>query len=195
MYIYHIATNGEPEQFSIENHRPEGENAPKTQGWMQYIAGTGFELTMRCYEQTPKATYTQPDDPVFQDSCMEAFLDFFPDLTDYGYLNIEINANGAARCRFGRSREDRKYLAEMGVPHPAITVCRQADFWQIHCLLTEKFLEKLYQRPCHFSKGHELRGNFYKCAEMTQPPHWASWTELKRLDFHSPECFGTLTIV
>lgn len=195
MHTYHVVTSGQPELFSITNHRPEGAIAPQTEGWMRYVPGTGFELTMRCYEKEPKATYFQPDDPVFKDSCMEAFINFFPQQPEYGYLNIEVNANGAARCRFGVGRQDRGWLREMGIPHPEIMVTATADFWQIRYVVTERLLEKLYERPCCFAVGHEMRGNFYKCGEETDAPHWASWSELERLDFHAPECFGVLKIV
>lgn len=195
MQTYHVVTSGQPERFSVTYHRPEGAMAPQTEGEMRYVPGSGFEVTMRCYEKMPKATYFQPDDPVFRDSCMEAFVNFFPELEGYGYLNIEVNANGAARCRFGVGRQDRPWLREMGLPHPEITVTKTADFWQIHYVIQETLLEKLYKRPCAFAPGHEMRGNFYKCGEETDAPHWASWAELERLDFHAPECFGVLKIV
>jgi len=195
MLTYLITTSGQPERFLLTNHRIEGSEGPETEGWMRYIPGTGFEITMRCYEENPRATYTQPDDPVFQDSCMEAFINFYPDLPEYGYINVEVNANGAARCRFGTGRQDRGWLLEMGIAHPEITVTRETHFWQIHYVLTEKLLETLYQRPCSFAPGHEMRGNFYKCGDDTDSPHWVSWSELERLDFHIPENFGLLKIV
>jgi len=195
MITYQVATTGEPEWFTVQNHRPEGAVGPKTEGYMRYISGTGFEVVMRCFEKNPKAVYSQPDDPVFQDSCMEAFINFFPELPEYGYLNVEVNANGAARCRFGVGRQDRGWLREMGIDHPQITVTREEDFWQIHVMITEALLEKLYERPCRFAAGHEMRGNFYKCGEETDPPHWVSWTVLDRLEFHMPARFGLLKIV
>lgn len=195
METYRVVTSGQPEVFSITNHRPEGANAPKTEGWLRYVPGTGFALTMRCYEKDPKAVYTQPDDPVFQDSCMEAFINFYPQKPAYGYLNVEVNANGAARCRFGVGRQDRGWLREMGIDHPEIKVTKEEAFWQIDVMITEALLEQLYERPCRIAVGHEMRGNFYKCGEHTDAPHWASWTELDRLDFHLPERFGILKIV
>ena len=53
MNTYLVCTTGEPEWFSIENSRPEGAAAPKTEGCMRYIPGEGFQVTMRCYEQNP----------------------------------------------------------------------------------------------------------------------------------------------
>lgn len=193
--IYYIKTEGLPDTFSITNYRPEGADAPKTQGWVRYIPGTGLEVTMRCYETDPRAVYREPDAPVFNDSCMEVFLNCFPELPEYGYINVEMNAAGFARCGFGKDRATRRKLLEMGIPQPRVEVIQNADHWQVQCLLSEGLLETLYERPCHFAPGHEMRGNFYKCAEEVQPPHWASWAKVERLDFHTPEYFGVLRIV
>lgn len=191
MSTYRIAINGNPDVFSIANHRPEGGNAPKTEGWMEYVPGVGFIVTMRCFEKNPMAVYTQPDDPVFHDSCMEVFLKCFPQSPDY--INVEMNANGAMRCGFGPGRNRAKVL-ELGLPQPEVTVTVEEDFWLVRCLISEKLLEALYQRPCRFAVGDEMQGNFYKCGEKTAAPHWASWSKVERLDFHTPEFFGTLKI-
>ena len=195
MSTYFVCTTGEPAWFSINNHRPEGAEAPKTEGYMRYIPGTGFDVVMRCYESDPYISYTQPDDPVFKDSCMEVFLNCYPELPEYGYLNLEINASGASRCRFGVDREHRYYLAEKGLTRPEITVTKTEAYWEIHTVITEHLIEGLYERPCSFAPGHKMRGNFYKCGEEVPSPHWSSWVEMRRLDFHDPVCFGTFQIV
>ncbi len=192
---YHVVTAGEPEVFTVANHRPEGAEAPKTEGFMRYISGTGIEATLRCYEENPKAVYTQPDDPVFEDSCMEVFLDVFPEQPQYGYINMEMNAAGAARCKFGRDRHNRYALLERGIPQPEFSVSFGEGFWQVKCLFTEGLLETLYERPCSLEAGHQMRGNFYKCGDKTESPHWASWSPVGRLDFHTPEFFGLMKIV
>ncbi len=191
---YLVIRSGEPEVFPIANHRPEGAVAPKTEGWMRYMPGTGFEVTLRCYETAPKAVYNQPDDPVFEDSCMEVFLDVFPELPQYGYINMEMNAAGVARCKFGTDRHNRYALLERGIAQPEFAVSFGKDYWQVKCMITENLLEILYERPCRLAPGHEMRGNFYKCGDKTDAPHWASWSPVGKLDFHTPEFFGTLKI-
>lgn len=193
--VYHIKTDGAPEVFSISNHRPEGGIAPKTEGSVRYLPGVGLEVTMRCYERDPRAVYREPDGPVFKDSCMEVFLNCFPELPQYGYINLEMNAAGFARCAFGTGRNTRVRLLEMGLSQPEIAVSFGEDYWQVQAVLTERLLETLYERPCRFAPGHKMQGNFYKCGEETAIPHWASWSKVERLDFHTPEFFGTLEIV
>lgn len=193
--VYHVHTDGQPEVFSLSNHRPEGVIAPITKGSMHYIPGTGFEVTMRCWETEPKAVYLEPDAPVCEDSCMEVFLNCFPDLPQYGYINVEMNAAGTVLCGFGTARNSRTKLLQMGLPQPKVTVTKGEDYWQVRCILSEDILEKLYERPCRFVPGHEMRGNFYKCGDATDHPHWASWSKVERLDFHTPEFFGLLKIL
>ena len=194
MSTYFVRATGEPAWISLDNHRPEGAIGPKTEVSMRYIPGIGFEAMMRCYEKDPKTTYTQQDDPVFKDSCMEIFLDCYPELPEYGYLNVEINSAGAMRCRFGPDRQNRIFLLEKGIPRPEVTVTKTEDNWQICVIFQEKMLELLYERPCAFAPGHEMRGNFYKCGDETDTPHWTSWMQMRRLDFHDPACFGVLEI-
>ena len=191
---YLVVTNGEAQMFAIGNHRPEGSIAPRTEGWMRYIPGTGFEVTLRCYETNPKAVHTQPDDPVCKDSCMEVFLNCFPEFPEYGYINVEMNSAGNMRCGFGTDRHNRYLVREKGFAQPERKVSFGEDYWQVQCLLTEELLEKLYARPCRFTSGHEMRGNFYKCGDETDSPHWGSWSRVERLDFHTPEFFGLIKI-
>ena len=193
MKNYQVSTGGEPAWILLENHRPEGAMGPKTEASMRYLPEIGLEAVMRCWENDPKTAYTRQDDPVFKDSCMEIFLDCYPELP-YGYLNVEINSAGAMRCRFGPDRQNRIFLAEKGIPRPEVTVTKEKDRWQIRVMFPKKMLEMLYERPCAFAPGHQMRGNFYKCGDETDTPHWTSWTEMRRLDFHDPECFGLLMI-
>ena len=192
MNTYLVCTTGESQWFSIENSRPEGAVAPKTEGCMRYIPGEGFQVTMRCYEQDPAVSYTQPDDPVCKDSCMECFLKCFADSPDY--INVEVNSAGVMKCGFGPGRE-RNTVRGLGFAQPKVTVTKNDAYWQINYVISEGLLESLYQRPCRFAAGHEMQGNFYKCREEVLPPHWASWSKVERLDFHTPEFFGQLKIV
>ena len=40
----------------------------------------------------------------------------------------------------------------------------------------------------------KLMGNFYKCADGTDSPHYVSWSPIKteKPNFHCPEFFGEL---
>lgn len=202
--VYRIATiqPGEPhtgESFAISHDRPEGAASPETHGQVVYLPGEGLEVSMVCREKNPRAIYHNPNDPVHTDSCMEAFLDCFPDLPQYGYIGLEMNANGACHCSFGTGRHTRSYVVKRGLAHPEVTIERFTqdgeDFWRATCLLKTSLLEALYERNCDFVSGHRMRGNFYKCGDHTDAPHWGSWAPVERVDFHVPHLFGELIVV
>ena len=201
--IYHIQTitpgaSHSGASFSLPHDRPEGAKAPETRGQLLYLPGEGLELSMWCCEENPRAVYRQPNDPVHTDSCMEMFLNCFPDLPEYGYIALEMNANGASHCSFGTGRHTRAYVLDLGLPHPAVRVERYLEqgqrWWLVSCLLKQSLLEALYERDCAFQPGHRMRGNFYKCGDDTEFPHWASWAPLERVDFHVPALFGECVV-
>lgn len=45
-------------------------------------------------------------------------------------------------------------------------------------------------------KPIEMRGNFYKCADLTASPHFLSWAPIDtpQPDFHRPEFFRPITL-
>jgi hypothetical protein len=201
--VYQIATigSGKPhtgEVFTISHDRPEGAPSPETHGQVVYLPGEGLEVSLWCREENPRAVYRLPNEPVHTDSCMEAFLNCFPDLPQYGYIGLEMNANGAAHCSFGTDRHNRRYVLDLGLPHPEVAVERYtlngAAWWRTTCLLAQSLLEALYHRSCDFPAGHRMRGNFYKCGDHTEQPHWGSWSPVERVDFHVPHLFGDLII-
>ena len=191
--IYQIRRT-DPEEFQILHMRPEGSEAPKTVGWVRYLPGEGMDVTMRCYETRPRAIYHNPNDAIYTDSCMEFYINCYPKIPQKGYLNLEMNCNGAAFCSFGVSRHARACVVDMGLPHPEVEAEKHADYWQVHCLIPAKLFEALYGLPFDFPEGHVMEGNFYKCGDHTASPHWGSWVPMPRLDFHDPDSFGTFVI-
>lgn len=195
---YRVGIGAPRETLQITHFRPEGAIGPDTFATLVWLPEQGFELTMWCMEEAPLARYHNPNDPVHTDSCMECFLNVFPELPDKGYMSIEANDNGASHSSFGIDRHHRDYLLNLGQPHPEVEVThhREGDqaYWQIRTLFRRDVLEALYGRPCDFGPGHQMRANFYKCIESAEPPHWGAWSEVSRLDFHMPDHFGTLEI-
>ena len=64
--------------------------------------------------------------------------------------------------------------------------------WHIEYKLPHSFLLNYlpYEQP---GPGVKWRANFYKCADETSHPHWASWSPIgEELNFHCPEHFGVL---
>ena len=191
--IYNIKKENS-EMFEILHMHPEGSTAPRTIGWVKYLPGQGMDVTMRCFETRPRAIYWDPNGAIYTDSCMEFYINCFPEHPQKGYLNLEMNSNGAAFCSFGTSRHARSLVIDMGLPHPEVEAEKHADYWQVHCLIPAKLFEALYGMTFAFPEGHRMEGNFYKCGDHTASPHWGSWVPMPRLDFHDPDSFGTFVI-
>ena len=84
---------------------------PTTYGKIACWKDHGFLVEMTCEEKDPLRTYTKMNDPVSLDSGMEAFLSFWADHTPL-YVNVEMNANGAALMQYGTERADRTFFTE-----------------------------------------------------------------------------------
>lgn len=170
-----------------------GEYCPETSAQLYCLRDNGFFLRMSCLEGDPVAIYQQENDPVYRDSCLECFLQFHP---GKGYLNLEMNANGAVLCQYGKSRFDRKFLTELGLSSPKVTVEKQNDRWSVAVFLPFELIEQLDQEPV-LEEIREIRGNFYKCGDETPVLHYLSWHPMtsSNPDFHRPEDFGRMELI
>lgn len=197
--FYRVGIGAACETLQITHYREEGIPGPDAFATLAWLPEKGFELTMWCFEEDPLAVYRNPNEPVHTDSCMECFLNVFPELEDKGYISVESNANGASHSSFGTDRHNRDYILNLGQPHPEVEVTYHIrdgrKCWQTRTIIRRDVLESLYGRPCNFGPGHKMRANFYKCAEAVAQPHWGAWSAVSRLDFHMPEHFGFLEIV
>jgi len=143
-----------------------------------------------------KAMYTDDNDPVWQDSCVEVFIQA-PD--GEGYFNFEMNCIGTLLAAKRKARNE-------DVVH--FTPDIMSHILRLTSLPREPFAEKsgthgwsaavgIPFSVLGFAEGerpHSLRANFYKCADGTTEPHYLSWAPISTPapDFHRPEFFGEL---
>jgi hypothetical protein len=143
--------------------------------------------------------------PVSRDSCVEAFFAPFPGM---GYFNLEINAGGTIHLGVGRTApwadpavRDRRTVAPALIARhvrvrpslPAVIDPEIADpcRWLLSVDLELALLAAQLGRPV--AAQGRWSGNFYKCADGTSSPHWASWSPLDGvLDFHQPGRFAAI---
>ena len=147
-------------------------------------------------EKRPPVRYTKFQDPVYKDSCVEFFVDMFPEKT-LGYVNFEMNAAGTLLAAFGPDRDHRQPLwpedlAGMSVqsderPWPDI-----GNAWSVAYRLPLELFRKLYGEDVR--SGLRAAANFYKCGDETEVPHYGAWSPVgtPAPDFHRPEFFGEL---
>lgn len=171
------------------------EYRPKVLARVIILSNKGFMVRMDCYESNPKAMYTQINSTVHKDSCMEAFINFKPNLENSGYINFETNIKAALHSAYGTSRNNRKFLTDMGINPPVVFNTKDVDKWSCEYLIPFDLIKKVYG-DCIYKKGDILKANFYKCGDETDKPHFASWTKIETdtPDYHRPEFFGNLII-
>lgn len=172
-----------------------GEYRPVSKAILGFLPGEGFLLKIWSEEQNPRATFTGKNEGVCRDSCLEFFANFKPELTHSGYINFECNANGALLCCYGEDRYDRKTVVEMGCEHPAAVPFRTENTWGYTLLIPLKLIKDVYGNA-DFHTGSKIRGNFYKCGDDTDIPHYGSYTEIQwdHPDYHRPEFFADMMV-
>ena len=196
---------GEAEILEVAQFRPEsGDHRPQTRAKLLYADEAVYGI-FRVKDRYVRCVCTEYQDPVWRDSCVEFFVQ--PKM-DKGYLNFEFNCGGAMLVRYildcardqdgeladyvNLSAEDgesvRRFHSMPCVVEPE--VAEPAD-WVLEFAIPLKLLEK-YVGPLGNVSGQEWRANFYKCGDQTSHPHWASWSPVSALNFHLPECFGTI---
>lgn len=161
---------------------------PEARAWMAR-GESGLLLLMAAREETITARVDQWNGAVWEDSCLECFLQPLPQ--DPRYINVEMNAAGAGLIGLGEGREGRRRLT--APPEDLdLQVSRHAGgWWAVRCCLSWRFLETLFGAEMGNRRG--MRGNFYTCDE-TLHPHFGCWNRIgtEKPDFHRPEFFGTL---
>ena len=150
-------------------------------------------------------THTQYQESVYQDSCVEFFVQ---PRSGGGYFNFEMNCGGTLLLTYiedaRRTADGFAKFTPVAVEHgQQVRICPsmprvvfperpEAVVWQIACQIPRDVLEA-YAGPLGDLPGQVWRGNFFKCADASSHPHWASWSPIgQELNFHQPGCFAPL---
>ncbi len=199
--IYQVKTIDKIEElnhcnkFQIDHHLWEKEYKPAAFGRMAVLAGYGIVVSMTAMEANPLCRFYKEDDPVYKDSALEAFLNFDPEHPDKGYLNFEMNANGAMLSEFGINRNRRKI--KDFVSCRAVCEAKISDHnWQVLLKIPMALICELYQRE-PLKSGDVFTCNFYKISEDPRIEHYASYAPVKSQvpNFHLPDFFGRAAIL
>lgn len=184
--------------------RPEGsDHRPETRARLLYD-NAGLYCMFLVMDKFVRSVQTEFMGPVCTDSCVEFFVRPKP---DRGYFNIEINCGGTLLCHYitgvVRTPEGfqgstpltpengRMIQIHHSMPRTVEPEIATPTTWTIAYHVPFALLEK-YAGPIGIVAGQQWTGNFYKCGDKTSHPHWASWNPVNALNFHLPQCFGTL---
>ena len=160
---------------------------------MCFLKGEGIALRMRCDETSLRAEGKVRDDRVWEDSCMEMFLCPFEDAEEY--VNFEINCKGVYLSQYGKIREDRVFIKEITDIAPQVSTEIFDDGWKLELFVPCELISQVYGKE-FFADKCKIKGNFTKCGDLTQYPHYISFSRLAGLDkgFHNPQYFSKIMV-
>ncbi len=184
----------EIEKAEITSYTWGKEYMPKAYGQLVMVNGKGFALKMTAYEQNPLARYTEYNSPVYTDSCLEFFASF--NNNSPLYINFEMNSNGAYLSAVRTERKNKTPIDKIVTEMPVVHVEKGEGYWSVEVEFSFALIEELFGQ-CTFGNGYTFGGNFYKCGDETEIPHFGSWSHItaEKPDFHRPEFFGTFIIL
>lgn len=175
--------------------------APRTNVWVAYTP-----QYLLCHwevaEQQLLGRATETNGPVWDDSCVEAFI---ADPDGRHYYNVEINCLGTALCSRRLSQKEfelyppqqvDRILRRSSLPAEPCNLHAPADGPALPWSLTVAIPWDMLGRPGGAPVGESIRANFYKGGEKTDTPHFVSWSPILTMtpNFHTPEYFGELAL-
>ena len=169
----------------VQFHAASGPHRPAAVAKLVYDAANLY-LRFRVEDRYVVAKHTQFQDPVCRDSCVEFFVQPRPSC---GYFNFEINCGGTLLCyyiedpartadgfaKFTRlsCEHGQRIRVVHSLPAPVVPERQEPVVWHIGCAIPLDVLEACAGRLGPLA-GQTWRGNFFKCADDSSHPHWAS---------------------
>jgi hypothetical protein len=188
----------------IDQFRPEGSDHRPTTSLRLLHDGRSLHGLFQVQDQYVRCVHESYGDPVYQDSCVEFFVQPKP---DGGYFNFEFNCGGAFLCNYitdetGAPASFKEYVrlnlddvqrirVASSLPKIVEPEIIQPVSWWLAFVIPVPVMEK-FVGPVGALSGQVWRGNAFKCGSGTSHPHWAAWSPVDQLNFHLPRCFGEL---
>ncbi len=197
MKTYEIKITDKPDwrkikKAEINEYVWGGEYRPRAYAQLVYVPFKGFVCRLTAYESDPKAVYKNDMDPVYKDSCLE----FFARYREGGYINCEVNSNGAILSAYGDGRGNRVPLDKIAGRLPTVTIYKSKNRWTAEISIGIDIIKAVYGRTL-YKENSVIYGNFYKCGDDCEFPHYGSFSpvDTEKPDFHRPEFFAKMTLV
>ncbi|HEV7298913.1 MAG TPA: carbohydrate-binding family 9-like protein [Tepidisphaeraceae bacterium] len=185
-------------------HARSSDHHPRTRVRVMHD-GRSIFLKFKVDDRYVLSRATEYGGRVWEDSCVEFFVQ---PVAGKGYFNFEINAGGTLLVRYIEDPTrlpDGSGLAKQTPVSPElaerVSISRslprtvwpemvEPTKWWIGCLIPLPVLEA-YAGDLGNLSGQRWRANFYKCADASSHPHWASWSPIgEELNIHQPRYFG-----
>lgn len=156
--------------------------------------GENIYLNWKVDEKEIKAVCEEDGGAVWKDSCVEFFVSFNASF----YYNIETNCIGKVLVGTGADRTSRKPVpselvkkiqrwSSVGIQ----AISGQTGAWELSLIIPK---ELFYLDAIDGFSGLTGQGNFYKCGDDLEDPHFLSWNPIKNEtpNFHLSDYFGKL---
>jgi len=146
-----------------------------------------------------RAACTKDNQDVYKDSCVEFFVK--QENCDI-YYNFEFNCIGI--CKVGRHIKDRSHATDLSLEQlqkiERWSSLGSRSFNEMSGIFSWELCVSIPFELIDIEPGilpEKLLGNFYKCADATEQPHYVSWNPIKteKPDFHRPDFFGELAFI
>ncbi|MBP6231182.1 MAG: hypothetical protein KA397_05970 [Paludibacteraceae bacterium] len=155
---------------------------------------TGLFLQFTIQEQQTLATHTSLHGTVCEDSCVEFFVSFD---NLQSFFNFEFNAVGSMHVAHRACDGSYKHTlsdADLGriTVQSSLPLRHTVNIHNSDWTLNAHLPASLFNNP-NWNK-QEIWGNFYKCGNKLDVPHYVSWKaiEYEKPNFHLPQFFGKL---
>ena len=132
---------------------------------------------------------------VFEDSCVEFFMRKAGEMS---YINFEFNCIGTCYAERHRTRTDSTPLtAEEYRSIRRYTTLQREAFEEkkgIHSWSLTVAIPFILMGLSGEKLPEKIFGNFYKCADKTENPHYVTWSPilLPKPNYHCPNFFGEI---
>lgn len=154
-------------------------------------------LHYRVNEQHVKAVTDKDNGKVFEDACVEFFVQ--PNPNDLTYYNFEFNCIGKLLMQAGKP--GKRPLATLKILNSIkrwsslgsipINIQDNTTTWELTVIIPRS---TFYLNPIDSFTKRKFKGNFYKCGDKLNTPHYLSWTPIHspKPQFHTVDFFGDI---
>ena len=148
----------------------------------------GLHVLMYANEPVIRAEETEVGGEVCEDSCLEFFL--MPKEGNPLYFNAEITPLPTVHLGIGDGRHNRDVYKEVPAGMNAVSSKHEGAWWAVSYTIPAALLKERFDLV--LESGLKMRGNFYKCGDSTQYPHYGMFHpyDLPAADYHRPELFA-----